>query len=1006
MNKNTGANSGKDSRKKTKTIIRTTLEVLLLLALLWILFISTGRSLCQIALNQLGKLTNTKIKAGSIKFKPDGSVVIKELVIRPKKKADYDNAILKAQTLRTRFNLGSVLLLRPRLKRVVISKPIFSVTYDTETGRWNLSGLKIATPKTLGGELPIIHLNKGKLLYNKISGEQQKNLVEIDFNCKFVPAPNINRYPDDSNESRAVYNFEIETGQWSRIGESNLRGQYRPGRIEINGKIKAGGKNEDVITADNLNALLNYKSNKDYSLKLDIKDLTSKKRAVDEDFTTLRSLLPERISAFETLQKVFNRFRPGGQIDLKIDFSGNSGRLKESKLNGNVYCKDVWFCNSQFKYPISELKGQIDVTEKSATLNNLQGRHANVKLCFNGWTEKNNGQQEYHLQITSDNMLLDEDLYKALSTQQQNLWDDFSPIGTVSINENMNEISGKKTSSLSITLLNNQARWRHFPYPLRNMSGLLLFDSNEITFADVVSRSGEEKITINGKVSSYESGKALYDIEISADNIDASFLRSEEYSRHIGAMLPKHLVKTINELQVKGNVNFRAHLNNQKEREHLDYNMAVDFLGNSIDYTKIAYPFRDVTGSIKIKNEGIKLENVTGTAANNIQITAESSMIKINGEIKTAENTFGEAVLQLEANDISLDERLGAALPENLKNIYFDMSPTGRINVNFPSVRIFTASDGAKYISLRGLTEFKGCNFNISPTITELNGPVKIEGLYKSGHGFCEGHVELKNCSMRIKDKLLTELKVDMVYDDKLRDWKSTLLTANCYDGAVAGRFELAQPKKNEASYVLDVGFYDIDLGKFLSDPYHYEQQEAALHKKHKNNGSSGYSQGNLNGSLSLSSGFGDEAERIGRCRLKITDMRVGKLSPIAKLQYILKLTEPKDFAFEQMVVDSYVKNNNLFLRKVDLSGEAIAFSGMGQIDLQNSYIDLILTARGHRLVYDSPGVFQSLTESLGQGIVRLNVIGNVYEPKVIKETLPVIKGPLYLLGTKKNEEQ
>lgn len=991
-------------KEKRKTIIRVSIEVSVTAVVLWSLLAFIGRKLGETALKRIGELTNTKITTESLRFRLDGSVAIKNLIIRPKEAADYDNTILRARKVRAYFQRGGVLLLRPRINQITISEFDFNITYDSRNNRWNLAGLKTTRPKSGSGEVPRIFLSQGALVYSKISEGWTETVAEIGFNLRLFPAPFTEKPAEDAGqgERKNVYNFGIQTSQWSKFGKINLSGQWQPGRVELVGEMKAAEETKaDVLSAKELKARLNYNANKEYSLKLDLKDFTSEKEAVDEHFRILRSLFPMKLGAFETLQEIFDRFRPGGQIDIAIEFSGNLGRLNESKLSGEVYCKDVWLCDERFEYPISQLTGRIDVSEKGATLHNLLGRHGDVELCFNGWTKKSGGEQLHEFEITSNNMMLDEDLYKALKPEQRKVWDDFSPAGMVTIKQNVKKEADKKSSVLTIGLLNTSARWSHFPYPLKNLSGELFFDSNEITFTDVVSRSDKEKITINGKVISYDSSNPVYDIEIEAEEVDPVFIRNKEYTKHIGVLMPEYVLKTIDELQITGNVNFKAHMENKAGKDSLDYDIDIDCLGNYIDYAPISYPLRDVTGRMKLTNEAIQLENIQGRPAEGIQITEARSNIKIDGQIRAENNSFSEAALRIGAERINLDEGLGAALPKQLTKIYFDASPTGLCDANFSEIRVFTAPNGSRYIGLVGSVEFQGCNFNISPAITELNGTLQIEGLYKSGYGFIEGHSELKGFNGRIKDKLLTELKANMIYDNKLKQWQSTQLTGRCYDGTVAGRFVL-KTEPGSASYVLDTGFYDINLKQFLSDPYRYQGQGETAEQR-TGNEKNGHSQGNMNGSLSINSTIGSEGERIGRCRLSITDMQVGKLSPIAKLLYVLK-PEPKDFAFEQMVVDSYIRNNNLFLKKVDISGKAIAFNGLGHLDLEELNIDLILTARGKRLAGAKPGVLQSLTEGLGQGIVRMDVTGNVYDPKVITETLPAVKGAFHLLGTKKEE--
>jgi hypothetical protein len=128
--------------------------------------------------------------------------------------------------------------------------------------------------------------------------------------------------------------------------------------------------------------------------------------------------------------------------------------------------------------------------------------------------------------------------------------------------------------------------------------------------------------------------------------------------------------------------------------------------------------------------------------------------------------------------------------------------------------------------------------------------------------------------------------------------------------------------------------------------------------------------------------------------------MQVGKLSPLAKILYVLKLTEPQDFAFEQMFVDSYIKQKKLFLEQIDLSGKALAFNGSGWINLQSRNTDLVLFARGRRLATAEPSVFQSLTEGLGQAAIRMEVTGNVYDPKVTTTALPLISETIKTFAT------
>ena len=116
MNKRDKKDSNPFGGTRGKRAIRWFLEFVAFVILIWIAFAIGSRLLPQIAINQLSDLTNTQIDVKSIEFRFDGSVFIKDLVIKPKNPADYDNSILKADTVRVHFRLRSLLTLSPKVK--------------------------------------------------------------------------------------------------------------------------------------------------------------------------------------------------------------------------------------------------------------------------------------------------------------------------------------------------------------------------------------------------------------------------------------------------------------------------------------------------------------------------------------------------------------------------------------------------------------------------------------------------------------------------------------------------------------------------------------------------------------------------------------------------------------------------------------------------------------------------------------------------------------------------
>jgi hypothetical protein len=416
----------------------------------------------------------------------------------------------------------------------------------------------------------------------------------------------------------------------------------------------------------------------------------------------------------------------------------------------------------------------------------------------------------------------------------------------------------------------------------------------------------------------------------------------------------------------------------------------VECLGNNLTIPKLPYPLEDITGTLTMNANSIKLKDITATLGDDAPITTNTATIELDGEISLADTAFSGAMLHLSANNILFDERFRLAVPRGGRTLYDALSPTGRFDLDVNDIRIDRADGGQESLDFAGAVTLKECGFKISGSEIELVDTVlKTEGSYKTGEGLSNCQVALDGGTLKTLGKSFTNLRANIFYDPNSRNWSADDLIADWYGGKLKGKFVFKQPAQQAGEYVLQTGFDNVDLRQFLSDTKLQDARE------------NGYSTGKMNGSLSINARIGDDSSRIGTCRLAISDMQVSKLSPLAKLLNVLQLTEPRDFAYDQMFVDSYIRHNGLFVRKLDLSGHGLAFSGSGSVDLKSLNVDLTLTARGRRLVTDNPSVLQSLTEGLGQAVVRMDITGNLYDPKITRKALPVIEDTLHIFGAK-----
>ena len=1077
----------KTEKSKRRRNIQRLLTWLLFLALLWPFYILAGRALCYIALREIAELTNTRIQTESVRFHSNGSVFIRKLSISPSDDQNSEYPIFRADEVAVRFSPASFLLLSPRLKVIDVNDFVFDARYNLDEDRWNLSALKMRPPMGSPDLMPRIRLKSGILQYSKASGSRVEVAVSLPLDAELGA----------DKDSHKGCKFEITTGALaSGDGQSTLIGFWTPEKVTLTGGIASVDVPEFEMAwiIDIMAAELMYGKGQEYSLKLRVDGLRSKRNPAPDRLALVEPASPGKSSPFASLQRFFDRYQPSGRIDIDLDASGSFDHLGESTLTGNVVCQDIAICYHKFQYAIEEIAGRIDFTGSSFDLRNLSGRHGDVRLFFNGWSRGFGPDWKYLIRITSDNMPLDNDLYDALSPRQQEFWSAFSPAGATAVDYRfLRDSPTDKRKTLILEPQAAEAVYCDFLYPLKNLTGKLTFDRDKVVFSDVVSQVDGCKIALNGEVTTRGVEKPTYDLTAKVKNLpldttlqealpekqrelfrqfhpsgladgwvrfsaseqepasftaDLSFegasLNSERFSlpvtdisakaifsqdviiikeftgRHnngllslngqiepggelkqpsyrmsmrfedaelkdeLFALLPDSAKKIVDELNPRGRVNLVADLDKKSSSKSADCTVTVECLGNSISSPRLPHPLKDITGVFTVAGNVVRLGGLAAALDYGPLSPNDPATVRVSGEVTLAEGAFSSAVLDLSATDILFDKPLSLVLPRRARGVYDSLAVPGRFDLDMKGVRISRDQDGRNSYDFDGAVTLKGCGFKVSGSRIELDSVLSAKGRYETGRGFSSCLARLEDGALRIMGKTIDGLSTKILYDPNESSWSTEDLVAEFYGGKLKGGLVIHQPADEPGEYVLQIGFENADLRRFLADTKRASTPE------------NDYTTGQMGGSLSLNARIGDISTRIGTCKLVINDMQVGKLSPLAKLLDVLKLTAPKDFAFNRMLVDSYIRHNDLIVRTLDLSGQTHAFSGLGHLDLQSLNIDLTL-----RPATDDPSVLASITEGLGQALVRMDVTGNLHDLKITTETLPVIGRTLEIFGTK-----
>ncbi|MEN6574841.1 MAG: hypothetical protein ABFD90_00765 [Phycisphaerales bacterium] len=1072
-------------------IAAAVLCVLLVAAAIWL-----SRALPGIVAAEIGRLTNTRVQAGTFGFRLDGSVSVDGLVIRPQHEdPEHDNAILRAKNVSVRVDRRSLVLLSPRVTNLRIEDFTLDAQANLDTGRWNVEGLQFHRSRRRSGGfvIPAIQLLGGKLRYCKVSGGKTEVVMSVPVEARF-----------GEGLAQQGYGFEIKTSKLSGgYGESHLTGYWRPGELALAGGLSSTDlpSLERAWAVDVLAAQLTYEKNGDYALDLHVKDMHGKQVP---EVGTIQSIVPAgggEAKLLAVLQRFLDRYRPTGTVgSIELNARGNLKRLKDSEVEGTLVCEDVSVCDSRFPYTLDHLTGEIGFTQSGVQLKRLAGRHGDVDVQIDGWSKGRGVERQYRYNITTGNMILDEALYAALRPGQKRLWDMFQPTGRVAADYWLIRTSPTdRRMHLSVDLKGVNASFHEFPYPVTDLTGKLYFDLDGVTATNLLSESGSRRIAASAKVTGLADKKPIYYVGIEAANVplDATLERAlpahyRESFRQLEAngtadmrarvfstgdanlagpisyaadvvcnskslkleQLPVILSDVVAEVAVspdslnvkrlngrygqspvvltgdvrlapdkksrqyhakvtaeqvpvdgttigllskpfteqllafcpQGNVNLTLDLKTPDGNEPSLYSAQVDCLGLKINHERFPYPLENVRGGISLSGDSLVLTNVTASPADPCQLQPSASLC-VDGSISLAKGDLTGAVFTVKARDMTFTKALGEALPRAIGGFYRGLSPQGPFDLDVTNLAASRAGSDEMLVEFVAKADFESCDLRVSGLDAELSGVVETEGSYSTRQGLLKGRAQLTGDRLVVKGRAVSNVTAEAVYDPDTRAWSTENLLGDCCRGKVLGSLHVGGADAEASEYRLEIAMNGVDAQQFLqANPSAPVVEDS-------------YRGGVMNAWMSLGGRAGDATSRRGMCQFDIANMRVGKVSLLANLLSVLRLSEPTEYTFERMMMDSYIKQDTLLIRKLDMSGRNVAFTGSGTMFLPTGELNLTLTARGQRLAAADPSIFQALTEGLGSAVVRVEVAGTATEPRVTTKTLPVIEESLRILG-------
>ena len=206
-------------------------------------------------------------------------------------------------------------------------------------------------------------------------------------------------------------------------------------------------------------------------------------------------------------------------------------------------------------------------------------------------------------------------------------------------------------------------------------------------------------------------------------------------------------------------------------------------------------------------------------------------------------------------------------------------------------------------------------------------------------------------------------------------------MTGNCYKGRIMCDVILQQPSSEGMEYSMALIFDGIEAADLLS-----EEMSGP-----KFIGSQG--RGRVGGNVSISGNLTALLASLGRIDVSITDIELAKQSLLGKIMSAIQLHRTSDYIFEQVEVGAFLKGDNIIFEDIDMTGSSLRLRGLGTLNLNDFSVNLDF-AVVDKNNSGNPTLMTSLFDILKGALFKITVRGNIEEPQISVEPLPMLPNP------------
>ncbi|MFO0930123.1 MAG: AsmA-like C-terminal region-containing protein [Gemmataceae bacterium] len=697
-------------------------------------------------------------------------------------------------------------------------------------------------------------------------------------------------------------------------------------------------------------------------------------------------------------------FSPSGPLDVRFRYRKATARKPVVK-EWTIEPQGMSGAFVDFAYPVRQVRGAIVVDVARAPLRNihidLTGQAGETPVSLRGSIKGEKATSEVILDISGRDLLLDDSIYQVLPARVQRVAQQFlpqesrthglasRPMGKADIEAQIRRSHGEARlqKQFTVTFKRASVLYDKFPYPLENVSGVLVVHPDHWECKGFRGFHAGGEILVDARSFELPGGRPAGGIGSSGPErvkvriTGRELLLDGEFEKALAPISGNERValqQAWKKLRLAGRLSFSAEVvDDPGQPQNID--VSVDVRGCTMKPEYFDYALEQVAASVRYRQDLVTIRDLTARHGP-AEIGLRSGVIQVRPD----GGGFTAWLQGLTARGLVTDDAFLQALPDTLQRVAEAIRLRSPVDLA-ASLTLVAPPGPTKPLEVwwEGAIGLNDAALRAGVTITGATGQVYTRG-YHDGRRLRGATGQLKLDRATVLGQPLTGVQARLDHEPgspevlRVRD-----LRAGLFGGTLTGQARVDTSGGLRYDVLLEAIGVQLELlGRHnLGDA----SRQAQL-------------QGPLRAALHLTGEGKDIYGVKGNGRVDIPEGKMGQLPVLLDLVKAFGLRVPDRTAFEQAHMLFGIEGPQLAVRQLDLYGNAISLRGQGNVDLDGNHLNLEFTATPGRVSQILPVGFDAIPQAISQQFFKIKMHGKLGKDGPLrfdKELIPAVVEPL-----------